>query len=68
MQSALNAKAILEEEYPNAQIYVCDSTVNTVLQGIYVLEAVRLRDAGKSYQESIDRLNEIKSSGRIFSP
>ena len=66
MQSALNAKAILEEEYPNAQIYVCDSTVNTVLQGIYVLEAVRLRDAGKSYQESIDRLNEIKSSGRIF--
>ena len=66
MQSALNAKAILEEEYPNAQIYVCDSTVNTVLQGIYLLEAVRLRDAGKSYQESIDRLNEIKSSGRIF--
>ena len=66
MQSALNAKAILEEEYPNVQIYVCDSTVNTVLQGIYVLEAVRLRDAGKSYQESIDRLNEIKSSGRIF--
>ena len=66
MQSALNAKAILEEEYPEAQIYVCDSTVNTVLQGIYVLEAVRLRDAGTGYQESIDRLNEIKSSGRIF--
>ena len=51
---------------PFVKIYVCDSTVNTVLQGIYVLEAVRLRDAGKSYQESIDRLNEIKSSGRIF--
>lgn len=66
MQSALNAKAILEEEYPEAKIYVCDSTVNTVLQGIYVLEAVRLRDAGTGYQESIDRLNEIKSSGRIF--
>ena len=66
MQSALNAKAILEEEYPESQIYVCDSCVNTVLQGIYVLEAVRLRDAGAGYQESIDRLNEIKSSGRIF--
>ena len=66
MQSALNAKAILEEEYPESQIYVCDSCVNTVLQGIYVLEAVRLRDAGTGYQESIDRLNEIKSSGRIF--
>ena len=36
MQSALNAKAILEEEYPESQIYVCDSCVNTVLQGIYV--------------------------------
>ena len=68
MQSALNAKAILEEEYPKC-IYVCDSTVNTVLQGIYVLEAVRLRDAGKSYQESIDRLNErSRAPAESFSP
>ena len=66
MQSALNAKAAILEKYPQAEITVIDSTVNTVLQGQYVLEAVRLRDNGFSYQAAIRRLEEIKSTGRIF--
>lgn len=66
IQSANNAKEIILEEYPDAKIEVIDSTINTVLQGQYVLEAVRLRDAGVGYRESIDRLNEIRESGRIF--
>lgn len=66
LQSANNAKAMVLEEYPDAQIEVIDSTINTVLQGQYVLEAVRLRDAGVGYRESIDRLKEIRESGRIF--
>ena len=43
-----------------------DATVNTVLQGQYVLEAVQLRDSGTSYQDTVKRLEEIKSTGRIF--
>lgn len=66
MQSALNAKEMLLEDYPKAQITVIDATVNTVLQGQYVLEAVRLRDSGVGYRESVARLEEIKSTGRIF--
>ena len=66
MQSALNAKAMLLEDYPKAEITVIDATINTVLQGLYVLEAVRLRDSGASYQETVRKLEEIKSSGRIF--
>ena len=66
MQSALNARAIIQEEYPEAEITVIDATVNTVLQGQYVLEAVELRDHGVSYQNSVKRLEEIKSTGRIF--
>lgn len=66
MQSALNAKALLLEHYPDAQITVIDATINTVLQGQYVLEAAALRDAGFPYQEAIARLEEIKSTGRIF--
>lgn len=65
-QSAMNARAMILEEYPDAKIFVQDSTINTVLQGSYVLEAVKLRDAGKSYEEAIERLEEIKSTGRIF--
>ena len=66
MQSALNAREIVLESCPQAQIGIIDATVNTVLQGIYVLEAVRMRDAGWGYEETIERLEEIKGTGRIF--
>lgn len=66
LQSAMNARGIILEEYPKAQITVIDSTVNTVLQGLFVQEAVKLRDSGRSYQDTIKRLEEIKGTGRIF--
>lgn len=66
MQSALNARSLILEKYPYAEITVIDATVNTVLQGQYVLEAVNLRDSGADYQDAVARLEEIKSTGRIF--
>lgn len=66
MQSALNARAAVLEEYPEAKITVIDSSVDTVLQGLYVLEAAALRDRGMDYDRTIARLEEIKSTGRIF--
>lgn len=66
MQSALNARALLLEKYPQAEITVIDATINTVLQGQYVLEAAELRDHGYSYQDTVKRLEQIKSTGRIF--
>ena len=38
--SAINAKNILLDDYPNAKIEIIDATVNTVLQGMLVEEAV----------------------------
>lgn len=55
------------EEYLDAQITVIDSTVNTVLRGLYVLEACRLRDMGLEYQQIVDALLPIRETGRIFS-
>lgn len=66
MQSAVNAREMVLEEYPEAKIHVMDSRINTVLQGIFVLEAVKLRDAGVEYETAIKRLEEIKDTGRIF--
>ena len=43
-----------------------NATINTVLQGLYVLEAAKLRDSGMGYRECVARLEEIKSTGRIF--
>lgn len=64
--SAWNAAELVREEYPSVRITVIDSTVDTVLQGIYVLEAARMRQNGLSYEETIARLEQIKSSGRII--
>ena len=66
LQSATTAKDMILEEYPQAKITVIDSTVNTVLQGLYVLEACRLRDMGLSYEEIVKGILPIRESGRIF--
>lgn len=66
MQSALGARDLLLERYPQAEITVIDATVNTVLQGLYVLEAARMRDEGVSYPDAVARLEEIRHTGRIF--
>lgn len=65
-QSAMNAKGMLMESYPDARITVMDSTINTVLQGIFVLEAVRMYEAGLPYEKVIEELEAIKGTGRIF--
>ena len=66
MQSALTAKDMILESFPHAKITVIDATVNTVLQGLYVLEAVRMQEAGWEYDDVVTRLEAIKSTGRIF--
>ncbi len=64
--SALNAKSILLETHPDAIITIIDATINTVLQGLYVLEAARMQQAGCTYGETVAKLEEIKSTGRII--
>lgn len=66
LQSAVTARDMILEEYPTAKITVIDSTLDTVLQGLYVLEACRLRDLGWEYEKTVSRLLEIRESGRIF--
>ena len=65
-QSACNAREMLLEDYPDAKIAVINSMINTVCQGLYVLEAAKLRDAGWDFEKSVERLEEIRKTGRIF--
>lgn len=66
LQSATVAKEMVEEDYPDAKITLIDSTVNTVLQGLFVLEACRLRDMGLGYEEIVEKILPIRETGRIF--
>lgn len=64
--SASTAKDILLEDYPDIRITVIDATVNTVLQGILVLESVRMQENGLGYDEVIEGIEKIKRTGRII--
>lgn len=64
--SASTAKDILLEENPDARICVIDATVNTVLQGILMLETARMQENGLSFDEVVENVERIKKTGRII--
>lgn len=64
--AAINARNIVLEEYKDVKITVIDTTVNTVLQGLVVKEAVRLKRNGYSYDDLVKAINTHLESGRIF--
>ncbi|PWA12633.1 fatty acid-binding protein DegV [Pueribacillus theae] len=58
-QSALSAVDLAE----NVKVYVFDSEISCAAQGFYVLEASKMAQSGKSGEEIISRLNDIKRKG-----
>ena len=64
--SAMNAAEMLEYKYPDRKIAVIDAMVNTVLQGLLVLEAARMRDNGLEFAETVRQIKRIRESGRII--
>ena len=66
LQSANTAKDMILETIEDAKITVIDSTINTILQGLYVLESCKIRDKDWSYDQIIERLIEIRMTGRIL--
>ena len=66
LQSARNARALVLEDYPQAEIHVMDSRLVTILQGQFVCEAVALRDAGATLEEAVTALEPIRDTGHIF--
>ena len=66
IQSAINAKNAMEDEHPGAKITVLDSHLVTALEGLFVKEAVRLRDLGLSIEQAVPLLEQIRETGRIF--
>lgn len=65
-QTARNAAEELREEFPEVRVQVVDSTLATVLQGLFVEEAVALRDVGRTLEEAVEALAALPATGRIF--
>lgn len=65
-QSAVNAKLILEEKYPEAKIHILDSIQATAGQGIELLQLAYMRNTGYSIEDTVKRFHEIKDTSRIM--
>lgn len=64
-QAAVNARNIVLEEHPEAKIAVIDSAWATSSEGLYILQAAKMQEAGYSFEDTVDKLEEIKTKGRI---
>jgi len=65
-QSAVNAGQILEEQFPDADIRIVDSIQATAGEGLLVLQAAYMKEAGYSLEELHERLLQLRSTARIM--
>ncbi|MEN6349301.1 MAG: DegV family protein [Syntrophomonas sp.] len=64
--SALSAKKMLLEEYPDSRIEIIDSKTNCMALGFQVMEAARAAQAGKSMEEAIAAAHLIRERIRFY--
>ena len=64
-QAAVNARSIVLEENPEAKIAVIDSAWATSAEGLYILQAAKMKEAGYSFEDTVSRLEELKAKGRV---
>lgn len=58
--SALSAKNLLLEEYPQARIEIMDSKTNSMALGLQVIEAAIAAQAGKIMEEVVEVVSQIR--------
>ena len=64
--SAMNAKSLVLEDYPDANICVIDSKQNTVTQALLIDQFVRMLEDGLSFEQAMSKLDALMASARIF--
>lgn len=65
LESAMNAKNLLEEEFPKANIHVINSWVATGAQALLLMEMARMQKNGKSLDEVVTYAEKAKEDARI---
>lgn len=64
--SALSARQMVMEEYPQARIEVFDSKTNCMALGIHVIEAALVAKAGKKMEEVVETARHISEKIRFY--
>ncbi len=58
--NAILAREEFLKDHPEAEIFICDSTLASTSYGMLSLKAAELRDEGLSAEEALNKLNELK--------
>lgn len=66
VQSAITAKGILEEAYPNYKIYIVNSYLATGALALMLTEACRMRDNGMDIDTVYKTMLDMRSYSRIM--
>lgn len=64
--SACTAMDMIIEDYPDAKITVINSLQNSASMSLFVYEAMCMRDAGYSYEDTVKKLEAMRPFGRII--
>ena len=64
-ESAMTAKAMLEEDFPDARIEVINSWVATGAQMLMLMEMARMQKNGKSFDEVVAYVEKARIDARI---
>lgn len=65
-QSAVNASEILLEEFTERNIKIIDSKRATVAQGMLVLQALKLKENGASFEEVCNKITNVIEDGLVI--
>lgn len=66
IDNANKAIEIVKESYPDINYVAIESTTTTVAEGMLVRNAVEMRDEGKSLDETVRAINEMKGKIQHF--
>lgn len=64
-QSAKNAVSILLEDYPNSKIFIVDSRLATVPQGLIVKQMIKMREQGQDIHEVLEYIESVREKSSV---
>lgn len=62
VNSACTAKYILQEKYPNSNIYIIDTLAVSLGQGVLVLKALEMQEQGLTVEDTANYIENIKQN------
>lgn len=65
LESAIAAKGILEEEFPDAKIHILNSWLATGAQSLLLQELARMQKDGRSLEDAVSYAEKAKADARI---